>query len=376
MDKKLKSNLILVSFGVILFAALTNLSKILDFFINIFNLTFPVTLGFMIAFVLNVPMCAIENFFTKLFFKNSEKTNKNGLRFVSLLLTVALLVVLISAVCTLIIPTIIDSTVSLYGMILRKWPQWQKILDDYNINTQSIATLLENFDLEKIMSHLTNGANTILSSAISIITSTVSSITTFSLSFIVSIYVLLCKDELCRQSTRILKAHTKDSISSNVIHVAKLTNDVFSKFLSGQCVEACILGILIFIAFTLASIPYASLIGVLTAVCAFIPYVGAFASCAIGVFLVAIAEPQKIIICIVVYLAVQFIENQFIYPHVVGTSVGLSPLWTLIAVMIGGSLLGLFGMIFFIPLTAVFFELLKENTISKEKKKQEERKTA
>ncbi|MBQ5746608.1 MAG: AI-2E family transporter [Clostridia bacterium] len=139
--------------------------------------------------------------------------------------------------------------------------------------------------------------------------------------------------------------------------------------------EACILGALIAIAFSIFNIPYALLIGVLTAVSAFIPYVGAFIACAVGAFLVLLANPSQVILCIIVYLVVQFIENQFIYPHVVGTSVGLSALWTLIAVMVGGSLFGLFGMIFFIPLTAVIIKLLREYTescLAKKKRAQSE----
>ena len=138
---------------------------------------------------------------------------------------------------------------------------------------------------------------------------------------------------------------------------------------TGQCLEACILGGLIFVVFSILGIPYSALIGVLTAVLAFLPYVGAFFACALGMFLVLLAQPSKVLVCLIAYLAVQFVENQLIYPHVVGTSVGLSPLWTLIAVLVGGKLLGLFGMIFFIPLTAVLVTLLKEYTHYKLDKK-------
>ena len=132
-------------------------------------------------------------------------------------------------------------------------------------------------------------------------------------------------------------------------------------FFSGQCIEAVILGLLIFIAFTVFRLPYANLIAVLTAILSFIPYIGAFASCFIGALLIVMVDPWKGLLSIVVYQVVQFIENQFIYPRVVGKSVGLSPLYTLVAAMIGGKLFGIIGIIFFIPLTAVIIELVKED---------------
>ena len=116
------------------------------------------------------------------------------------------------------------------------------------------------------------------------------------------------------------------------------------------------------LAFSVFKIPYGSLVGVLTAICAIIPYVGALISCVVSVFLVLLADPVLAVRCLIVYLAVQFVENQFIYPRVVGKSVGLSPLYTLIAAMIGGKLFGIIGIIFFIPLTAVVIELVKEDT--------------
>lgn len=117
-----------------------------------------------------------------------------------------------------------------------------------------------------------------------------------------------------------------------------------------------------FVSFSIFRLPYAGLVAVLTAVCAFIPYIGAFVSCVTGALLTLIYDPSKVILCVIVYSVVQFIENQFIYPHVVGNSVGLSALWTLLAALIGGKLFGLVGILFFIPLTAVIITLVEEST--------------
>ena len=116
-----------------------------------------------------------------------------------------------------------------------------------------------------------------------------------------------------------------------------------------------------FVAFTVFRLPYANLIAVLTALLSFIPYIGAFAACFIGALLIVMVDPWKGLLSIVVYQVVQFIENQFIYPRVVGGSVGLAPLWTLSAALIGGNLCGVIGMIFAIPVTAVLYVLVKDD---------------
>ena len=118
---------------------------------------------------------------------------------------------------------------------------------------------------------------------------------------------------------------------------------------------------MIFLAFTVFGIPYAGLTAALTAVCAFVPYVGALISCAVGMLLTALVDPSQVIWCFVIYEVTQFVEGQFIYPHVVGSSVGLSAFWTLLAALLGGKLFGLAGIVFFIPLTAVISQLLHDS---------------
>ena len=169
---------------------------------------------------------------------------------------------------------------------------------------------------------------------------------------------VLGRRELDRQCRGFLCAYFKKPTAERICHVAKLTHDTYTKFFSGQCIEVLILGTMIFLAFSVFRIPYAALIAVLTAAFAFVPYIGAFASCLIGVLLTLMAVPEKAILCFIVYQMVQFIENQFIYPHVVGSSVGLSPLWTLLAALLGGKLFGIIGIVFFIPLAAVIAQLL------------------
>ena len=358
MDKKLRHTLIVVGFGVALYAALMNLGHVLSFLKNLINLALPLAIGFVLAFILNVPMRAIENRLKKLCGGCKKQPGKKFLRLVSLFMTLICVLLVIVLLSTLIVPELIDSVVSLYELVLEKWPLWMEQLR--GLDLAWVNEWLETADINSLLSHFTSGAGGILSSALGIVTGTITGVVTAGIGCVLMIYALISKDELARQGKKLLHAVAGERLERNTLHVLELINSTYSKFLSGQCLEACILGTLIFIAFSIAGIPYASLTAVLTAVCAFIPYVGAFLACFVGAFLVFLATPGKVILCVAVYLVVQFVENQFIYPHVVGTSVGLGAMWTLMAVILGGKLMGILGMIFFIPLVAVLMTLLKE----------------
>jgi predicted PurR-regulated permease PerM len=151
-----------------------------------------------------------------------------------------------------------------------------------------------------------------------------------------------------------------DGKVKTVYRSAYLIRDTFARFLSGQCLEACILAFLILILFVIFGLPHAALIALLAAVLSFIPYIGSFIACFIGTFLTLISDPNKALVCLIVYLAAQLIEQHFIYPHVVGNSVGLSPFYTIVAVIVGGNLFGIIGMIFFIPLFSVIYTIVSE----------------
>lgn len=360
MLKDYKKPLVLIAFGIALYAALMNIGAVMGFLSAFFALISPVVTGFILAFVLNVPLRGLENLFTKLYKKRTP--NKKLIRFVSLILTLLLVALIVALVFTMLIPELVSSVVSLYELFIKKWPEWASLLSRYDINTEVINEWLESLDLKNLISRLTSSASTVLTSAFNIASSAVSGVTSFFISLVIAIYALLSKDDLSTHSKKLLSAYARPSVSRRIIKAATMINETYQKFLSGQCVEAVILGVLIFIAFSVFRIPYASLTAVLSAVLAFVPYIGSFAACVIGAFLVLLVNPSQVILCVIVYFVVQFIENQFIYPYVVGNSVGLSALWTIVAVFVGGKLMGVIGMIFFIPLTAVFVNLLRERT--------------
>ena len=373
MSKRMKNSMLLVAFGVALYACLNHLGSVIDFFQTVSRLLLPIIAGMILAFVLNVPVRGFEKLYTRLFHKLNVKEDtirRIPLVMLSLLSTLICIVLIVVLVSTMVIPQLINSVRSVYLMIQSRIPQWISFLSSYGFDTSWITTALSSFSLsqiniEHIVQSILSGAGNFLNSALGIASSTISVLINCAFSLVIALYILLGKKNLGRQCHKLLYAHIRTPIADRVYHIASLISSTYSKFLSSQTIEAIILGFMIFPAFSIFRLPYAVLIAVLTGVLAFIPYIGAFCACFIGAVLVLMVNPLQALLSIIVYQVVQFIENQFIYPHVVGGSVGLAPLWTLIAVLIGGNLFGIIGMIFFIPLAAVCYQLLKEYTNQK-----------
>ena len=369
MDKKTRQNLLLIACGVAMFAAVTNLNIIKEFLVWLGGLLLPVLAGLVLAFVLSVPMNGIRRGLERLFAKAKKKTGNGALNALSLVLTYLCLVLVIALVGLVAVPEIVNSVKSISTTVKEKWPEWMAILRNWNVDTDAINSAVDQtlagLDFGKLLQSALSGAGSVLGSAVNVATTTISGVTTAVFTIIIGSYVLLDKDDLKRQSKMLIYAHLSRSQADRFCQVCSLIQNTFTRFLSGQCMEAVILGMLMFIAFSLFRLPYAGIVAILTAILAFVPYIGAFTACFIGALLTLIGQPSKLILCILVYQSVQFIENQFIYPRVVGSSVGLPPLWTLAAVLLGGKLFGILGMIFFIPLVAVIYSLVRDNTKSR-----------
>ena len=355
MNKQFKQQMLLILFGVALFAALTNLNEVAGFFRFLAGILSPVLSGLLLAFVLSVPMLGIARRLMAHFPKLKEKTADT----LSLTLTMLCVALLVFLLCVLAIPQLAASVGSIAALVKENWPDWIALLGSYGIDTTELTGLAASFDWKTAVEKLFTGAGAVIGSVVNLASSTVSVTVNAVFAAVIMFYVLLGRRELGKQSRGFLYAYCKESTANRICRIAKLTHDTYAKFFSGQCIEVLILGTMIFLAFSAFRIPYAALTAVLTAAFAFIPYIGAFASCLIGVLLTLLAAPEKTILCFLVYQAVQFVENQFIYPHVVGGSVGLSPLWTLLAALLGGKLFGVIGIVFFIPLAAVISQLLQ-----------------
>ncbi|MEG2350114.1 MAG: AI-2E family transporter, partial [Hungatella sp.] len=205
-----------------------------------------------------------------------------------------------------------------------------------------------------------NGAGNVLNSTRSAAKTILDGAVAFGIGLIFAIYILLQKETLGRQMKSFLRAFFPKHTTDRVLAIASLSEKTFANFLAGQCLEAMILGMMFFLTLTILRMPYAVLVGVLIAFTALIPVFGSFVGCAVGTLLMLITNPVDALTFVVIFLILQQIEGNLIYPHVVGNSVGLPSIWVLVAVTIGGNLMGVVGMLVFIPLCSVLYTLLRE----------------
>ena len=324
-------------------------------------LLLPIIAGGILALFINVPMNGIENRLKRVFRTTKKRSPHKLIHLVSFFLTMGLIVLVFGVVLTLLVPKLVVSTKNLYAQIEANVPKWLAYLNAQQINAEWLENLLSGIDVKQLIQHIKNGVDALLPNVVNALTSTVSGLITVAFTAILAIDIILEKDRVCRHGRKLVSAYLKPAWAERILRFCQAFQASFTKFLTGQCTEALILGLLMFASFMIFRLPYGSLVGVLTAVCAIIPYVGAFISGAVSVFLTALYDPTLAIRCVAVYLAVQFVENQLIYPRVVGESVGLPPLYTLIAAMIGGNLFGIVGILFFIPLMAVAIDLVRED---------------
>lgn len=361
MEEKTKQSLIVVAAGVTLFAALMNFSAVLAFAERVIALVLPVIAGAILALFISVPMNGIEKRLRKLLGRRKRRPPDRLITVTSFALTLLCVVLVLVLALTLLIPELVKSCQSLYAQLQEVLPRWAVTLKEAGIDVEWLKEKLSGLSWEQVVQNLSGSLDTIASNAVGAVSSTVSVVVTVVFAVIISIYISLERQMLSRHASRLVRAYLKPAHAEGITRFCGLFRQSFASFLTGQCAEAVILGLLMALAFTVFRIPYGSLAGVLTAICALIPYVGAFISCTVSVFLVLLIDPMLGLRCLLVYLAVQFIENQFIYPRVVGSSVGLPPIYTLIAALIGAKLFGIIGIIFFIPLAAVVLELVREN---------------
>lgn len=359
--EEMKQWIMLIIVAISLYWAITNLNIIFNIIIKVINVLLPFILGLVIAFILNIPMTKIEKGLNKLI-KNKEFPTRT----ISIILSLVIFILIIAFVLLLLIPEIISSIENLITKapyIINNLEHWIiDLLDKYPDLQTELTKVFANNSLETI---IPNSLNYLVNSAITFITSLVNSVITTFTAIVFSIYMLSQKESLVAGTQKIIKAYLKPEIANRIIEIGKLSNKTFSKFISGQCVEAVILGIIMFIAFCLFRFPYALIIAVLTSITALIPIFGAIIAMVIGAILIAIESPIQSVIFIIVFQVIQQIEGNFIYPKVVGKSVGLSPLWTLFAITIGGNLFGIIGMLTFLPLASIGYALFKDDFFKK-----------
>ena len=356
--QQVKGLLLVVCAGIAFYCILQNLGSVALAVGQILSMLSPFLLGGAMAFILNVPMRTIE----RGVFRGAAGKVRRPL---SLLLTlIAVIGVLVLASCvigpgigeaassiTAQIPYAIQRLQNHLGQLSAYLPQLQEYLGTLDFNWATIS--------KRALEIAQAWGSGLVNSGGVLIGGVVSGVSTFVIALIFSFYILLQKEKLSRQGRQVLYALLPERGADRALEILRLSERTFSSFLSGQCLEAVILGTLFVISMTIFRLPYALLVGVLISLTALIPIVGAFIGCAVGALLIAVTDPWKALLFIVLFLVLQQVEGNLIYPHVVGSSVGLPSIWVLAAVTLGGKLMGIVGMLFFIPLCSVFYALFR-----------------
>lgn len=364
--ENMKKMMCLITFAVLLYLGVQHLPLVLSFAGGIIRILFPFILGAAIAFVLNVPMSFFEeHLFAKKRIKGRKAAEKLS-RPASLLLAVLFVVVVILIVVLVVVPELGTTVVSVTKRIEENIPKVQAWLESAFQSDSPIVQWAGTIDfqpqkmLDSIIGVLQSGVNNILTSTISVTLGIVNTAMNVGIAFIFACYILLQKERLTVQMKKALYALLPKKGVEYILHVCSLANDIFASFIAGQCIEAVILGSMFFISMTILRFPYALLVGVLIAFTALIPVFGGIIGCWIAFFLILMVSPLKAVMFLGLFLILQQIEGNLIYPHVVGGSVGLPSIWVLAAVSLGGSLMGIVGMLIFIPLVSVLYSLFRE----------------
>lgn len=330
---------------------------------SVLNILSPFITGGCIAFIANVPMRFFENKLVKI--------EQAGLRrAIALVLTFIAVALVLGGVFLLLIPQLVETVEifipAVYDFMLDIGVYVENFLQENPdaMNLLQSTSEAESFDLSALVQNAVSlfgdGVTTILQSAVSTIGSVASFAVDLFVAIVFAVYCLFQKETLARQGRKILYAFSNEKRADKVIYILRLSNSTFSNFLSGQCIEVCILGVMIAVSMAILKLPYIPLVSVLVAVTAFIPIVGAWAGCVIGTFFMLVNDPMQAVWFLIMFLVVQQIEGNLIYPKVVGTSIGLSGMWVIVAISVGGDLFGVVGMLLMIPLASVLQTVLRE----------------
>lgn len=370
-DKKTLRNIFLVACGCIfLYWILHETERFNAVYGTLKGILSPFVLGAGFAFILNVPMRGIES-------KLGFVKNRDVRRGAAILLTVLLFLLVLALVFWLLIPQIMETARTfvdrLPGFFLSVQEKITEFLAD---NPELLNFINENiihaFDptklvgmLEGALDQFGNSISTIVSGTFSAISILVSFIFNAVVSLVFAVYCLAQKETLASQGKRLLYAILPEKTGDYIIRVMRLTNTTFSNFLSGQFVEVCILGCMFAVSMAIFGMPYIPLVSVLVAVTAFIPLVGAFVGCFFGALFILVNDPMQAVWFVVMFLVLQQIEGNLVYPKVVGAHIGLPGMWVLFAVALGGELMGVSGMFLMIPMASVVYTLIGEFTNSR-----------
>lgn len=333
----------------------------------------PFVLGGVLAFIINVPVRAFDSLLKGI---RSDVLR----RVLSICLTMIVVCIVIAGVVMLVIPQLTSTVETLLGQLPGFFERLEKNVLDFLEQRPELMEwvqendVLKNFNwssiIEKVASTVGTSLTVILNGAINAVSSLAQTIFNLVVSIVFAFYCLARKETLARQGRRLLYAVCKERHADEIVRILRMTNSAFSNFLTGQCLEALILGLLFVIFMAIFRMPYIPLISVLIAVTALVPLVGAFVGCILGAFFILVNDPMQAVGFVIMFLAIQQFEGNVIYPRVVGSSIGLPGMWVLLAVAIGGGMMGVGGMFLMVPIASVIYTLIREFAHKRLNKKQ------
>ena len=346
----------LILYTVLLIFGFIYIKEIFSILRNIIKIFMPFIIGIMIAFVLNVLMEVIENkWFEKL------NWNKNTKRAVSLTLSIFIVIGFFIILMLLIIPNLQDTIVIFANNIPDYLSNLKELLLKLNVSNNVINDIMETLSNlgDTAKEYVLNNSGKVIEATFGIASNVLNAFVNVFIGIVFAIYFLIDKEKISRQFNNIMKAYLPSKSCNKIIDIAKLSNRVFANFVSGQCLEAIIIGVLCFFGMIILRLPYAGAISVLVGFTALIPVFGAFIGTILGAFLIFMINPLEAIIFVIFIIVLQQLEGNLIYPHVVGKSVGLPGIWVLVAVTIGASINGVLGMLLSVPLASIMYSILK-----------------
>lgn len=364
MRTSLREKIFLITFAALVLLAVLNYDDIWGIVATVLGSMNSLMIGAVLAFVLNVPMKKLEDQIDKVSFLRKAQ---RPLAIAGVLIAFFLVV---TGLVMIIFPTLSSTISQLVSVTNAAIPKMISTLQDSGLLSTQLEMKLNDY-LTKFTgwSSVSSYVTQFLTGLASNVTDIVSNLASLVMAFFFTLAILSSKEHLQTMSLKLLYAFFPRKVVRKILYVGEVMIDTYDKFLMSQIVEACIIGALVFVTYSLFGIPYSAMAGILAGVLSFVPYIGPLTACLISALFIAVQDPLLAILSIVLFQVLQLLEGNVIYPRVVGQSVGLPTLFTLAAALIGGNLFGLLGMVFFTPIFAVIYRLIREWIHSRLRKK-------
>ncbi|MBQ9841288.1 MAG: AI-2E family transporter [Erysipelotrichaceae bacterium] len=361
---KFKNGFYLLTYAFILVLILMHFSDIWQTFIKFVGLLSPLFYGVVIAFILNVPMNIIEHWLIE-----QSKGEKKWHRAIAILLTIVLAIVIVFILSSVIFPQVIENIMTLASNIRIYLNNLVGLVNDLlkSLHLDRFVQLDNLFDMplndmiSSVAEWFSKTAPEFFGNTLNATISIASGVANVFMAFILSLYLLASKEKYVTQYRKVCVALCSKKVYERIFYIMDKVNVTFTNFISGQLLEACILGGIFYVAMLLLRIPYALLISCCIAVTSIVPIFGAMIGMCFGFILILAINPIQSIIFFVVFQLIQQFEGNVIYPRVVGNSVGLPGIWVLLSILVFGGMYGLMGMLIAVPTTAVIYTLIRES---------------